>query len=276
MRPIIVSRLHHLGIPEWLIPDYWFMFTLAIIVSSLMALHLWRRSGHRGRTTSELLFWGIPGLFVGTRLFHFLQFGFPQTVTDFWSEGGFALYGGLAGLLTVWILYYLVCPYPFLTFLDCVTPSLALGLFLGRIGCFLAGCDGGTACALPWSVRFPPDTSPYTQQLRDGFIEHGAEFSLAAHPTQLYESLFGLVTFFFLLHLFKRRRWEGEVFFSGMLWYAVFRFATEPLRADSGGLHPLGIFTFSQFVSVVVFLGVIVGLIYIRRQPSRWAKHGSE
>jgi phosphatidylglycerol:prolipoprotein diacylglycerol transferase len=35
-------------------------------------------------------------------------------------------------------------------------PSLALGLFLTRIACFLNGCCFGTVCTLPWGVIFPP------------------------------------------------------------------------------------------------------------------------
>ena len=201
-----------------------------------------------------------PGTFRRREIFYYLQFGLPPSLGEVWHAGGFALYGGLFGLLVVWIIYYQFRPYPFFSFLDCVAPALATGLFLGCIGCFLAGCNGGLACDLPWAVGFPGNTSVYQHQKTAGLIEGWEASSLPAHPTQLYESLFGLVTFCLLLWLFKRRQWEGQVFFTGMLWYGVYRFVTEFIRADTGGLHPFGILTFSQFVSLLV-ISAAVGFI---------------
>ncbi len=56
-----------------------------------------------------------------------------------------------------------------------LVPSLALGIFFGRIGCFLAGCSYGVATRLPWGVDFG-----------DGVLRN---------PTQLYEALFVLAIF---------------------------------------------------------------------------------
>jgi len=272
MREILVSWSNQLGLPGWLIPDYWLMFTFALTAAALLILRLWTKAGYRDARAANLIFWAIPGLFLGARFFYYLQFGFPKDLNEAWARGGLALYGGLFGLLLAWAIYYLIRPYPVLAFLDCVAPGLALGLSIGRVGCFLAGCNGGTVTALPWSVRFPSGTSSYSQQLRDGLIDMDAEFSLPAHPSQLYETFFGAIALLFLIRLFNRRKWEGEVFFSGVLWYSLFRLSTEPLRADLGGVHPFGILTFSQLISLMVGLVSLIGIGWYGRRGAMTAK----
>lgn len=267
MEKILRELLDGTGLPTWLVPDYWFMLTLALVAGSLLTLSLWKRSGQERKVASDLLFWSILALFVGAKLFNFLQFGFPRSLSGFWSTGGFALYGGLFGVLTACTVYYFIHPYPIRMYLDCVAPALALGLFLGRIGCFLAGCNGGIPSDLPWGVRFPRDTPVFYHQSKAGLIEGWESFALPAHPTQLYESLFGLTALMLLLLLFREKQRDGgQVFFTGMLWYAVYRFATEPLRADTGGLHPFDLLTFSQFVSLLVGVGAIAAFLHFGRQ----------
>ena len=69
MRQALVRSLKEgsLPIPAWLIPDYWFMLTLAIISGSVVAVLLWRHSGQKGRVASDLIFYGILGLFAGAK-----------------------------------------------------------------------------------------------------------------------------------------------------------------------------------------------------------------
>ncbi|MFZ0429064.1 MAG: prolipoprotein diacylglyceryl transferase family protein [Acidobacteriota bacterium] len=267
MRSRIVDVVQSWGFPGWVVPDYWFMLTAAIVIASLYTLRVWRSSGGDPRTVSDLLFWGIPSLLIGARLGYFLQYGFPQSIWEIPSSGGWALYGGLAGLLTAWMVVWLLRPFPILRFLDSVTPGLALGLFVGRLGCFLAGCNAGSLCDLPWAVRFPAGTAAFSHQIRDGILEPSAGLSLPVHPAQLYESFFGLVAFLLLARLLRSRRWEGEVFVNGMIWYSVFRFSIEFVRNDSGGWAPFGILTFAQMVSLLLLgLAVVVTLAAPRPQ----------
>ena len=262
MRKVFVEFLQSKDLPSGWLPDYWLMLTVAIISASLLTIVLWRRRGQPSSLASDLIFWGILGLFVRAKFFFFLQFGFPPSLSGWFSTGGIALYGGLAGVLTALGGRYLLRPYPLAAFLDCAAPALALGLCLGRVGCFLAGCNGGLPSDLPWAVRFPRGTAVFFHQKQAGLVQEFDKLALPAHPTQMYESLFALVAFVLLLILLKHKQWHGLVFLAGILWYAIYRFATEPLRADTGGLHPFGILTFSQFVSVVLAVASVGGLIY--------------
>ena len=111
-----------------------------------------------------------------------------------------------------------------------LVPSLCIGIFLGRIGCFLAGCCYGTATVLPWGVDFG-----------DGVLRH---------PTQLYEALFVLGLFVWA-QLMKDRYEPGQLFRRFMVAYFGWRFLSEFVRVNPVAALEL---TYYQFVS----LGVMV------------------
>jgi len=117
---------------------------------------------------------------------------------------------------------------------------LALGIAIGRLGCFFQGCCFGKPTTLPWGVDFG-----------DGILRH---------PTQLYESLFCLILFFVLTAFQKRVRTPGILFAVFMLFYFLFRFFEEFLRNG----HPLyhGLTSF-QWVSLAV-VGYVLYFRFIR------------
>jgi phosphatidylglycerol---prolipoprotein diacylglyceryl transferase len=251
MRDRLREWLAQNGWPDWIVPGYWFLLCLSLILGSLLTIHLWKRSGQDKQRAADLIFWAIPSLFVGAKVLYWLQFGLPERL-DFWNSGGISLYGGFFGLTGAWLVQYWLRPYPILLFLDCTTPSLALGLFFTRIGCFLAGCNGGAPCDLPWAVRFPSTSSTFHNLLAAGLARTGEKLSPPVHPTQLYESLFGLTAFFLLIWFFRKRRQDGQLFYFGMAGYGIFRFFMELIRSDTGGLHPFGVLTFAQMISLLI------------------------
>src|SRR5262249_59119381 len=71
-------------------------------------------------------------------------------------EGGIVLYGSIMGGTAAFFVYRIVRPFPLRAYLDVIAPSLALGIAIGRLGCFLNGCCYGDLCPdLPWGVSFP-------------------------------------------------------------------------------------------------------------------------
>ena len=94
-------------------------------------------------------------------------------------------------------------------------PSLAIGIAIGRIGCFLAGLEDytyGIETTLPWGVDFG-----------DG---------LSRHPVQLYESGAMFVFFGYSLWRYRvdRAGFERTIFYQFILWYASQRFVWELLK----------------------------------------------
>lgn len=121
-------------------------------------------------------------------------------------------------------------------------PAIALGLAIGRIGCFCAGCCYGVPTSLPWGVTFG-----------DG---------IARHPTQLYESAFALALFIFLLASRRKFAEPGRLFGIFMIAYFAFRFLIEFLRA--GDIAVLGL-TWAQIASLGIVGYYINGEIALRR-----------
>ena len=247
-----------------LVPDFLMMATLAIIAGCFGTLRLWKRQGGDQALARDLLFWSIPGLFLGAKFLFFLQYGFPANLAGWFSLGGFALYGGLFGVVLTLVLLRLFRTYPVLAFLDVVAPATGAGLFLGRIGCFLAGCNWGKPTKLPWGIAFPAGSHAFEQQVADALIPTAAEYTLPVHPTQLYEAVFALLGAGLLLRLLRRRLPVGTVFFSGLAAYGVYRFATELLRADQGGQW-FGPLSFAQVVSVLLVPICLVTLAVLYR-----------
>src|SRR5208282_692558 len=133
---------------------------------------------------------------------------------------------------------------------DCGAPSFALGIAIGRLGCFAAGCDYGKPSHLPWSVTF---TNPVAAQIG------GVPLGIPLHPSQLYESFYELCVFLLLMYLSRKPRRPGFLIWTFALCYSTGRFFLEFLRGDldRGFWGPLST---SQWLSA--FLLVLFLLLY--------------
>ncbi|MBI2956023.1 MAG: prolipoprotein diacylglyceryl transferase [Acidobacteria bacterium] len=142
---------------------------------------------------------------------------------------------------------------------DVCAPGIAIGLVLARLGCFTAGCCWGKPAQVAWAVTF---TDPYAAR----FV--GVPLGIALHPAQLYESALSALVFVWLLSLWRRRRFPGQVFAAFLLAYSTLRFVLEYFRDD-----PRGPFFFDGALSTpqLVSLGLFVAGLAIwwrqRRLP---------
>ncbi|OQX81244.1 MAG: prolipoprotein diacylglyceryl transferase [Candidatus Omnitrophica bacterium 4484_70.1] len=217
---------------------------LAISVGYFFLLSQARKERVDEKILSEIVFWSIVFGFAGARLVYilvefrsFLRHPFELI----FSRGGFVFYGGLIfGILTF---LFLVKKYNqnFFKLADIVSLAIPLTHSIGRIGCFFNGCCYGKPTKTFLGVKFPPYTLA------------GASGEKII-PTQLISSFFLLLLFFYLLRFKERKRYEGEVFFLYLIIYSVFRFFIEFLRGDERGY--IGIFSVSQFISLVIFFAV--------------------
>ena len=113
---------------------------------------------------------------------------------------------------------------------DVLAPSIALGSVFGRIGCLLNGCCYGRACDLPWAISFPGGQSLHQP-------------ATPVHPTEIYDALLNLALYFFLAWLFRRKKFDGQIFATYLICYASSRSFVEyfrgdyPARSSSGTYH---------------------------------------
>jgi len=267
MRPVLFELF---GFP---VPPYGFMLALSFLLGTGLAVWRARRNDLDPHAILDLAILIIIGVGVGSRLYYvFLHLEeFRGNLLNAFNPfleggagGGLVMYGGLLGGLLAGFLYLRLKRLSFARYADAFAPSIALGVFLTRIGCFLHGCCFGKPWDGPLAVSFPP-ASPaghFQEQIQ----------AAGLHPSQLYESLGGLVILVVLLALGRRwKRWEGLQFYMVILMYAVLRFGVELTRHFEPG-ERLGPLTHNQVVCIVLFVffgGLTLRVVRGDRRASR-------
>ncbi|GIW88570.1 MAG: hypothetical protein KatS3mg108_2894 [Isosphaeraceae bacterium] len=262
-------RIHSFGV----------MLCLAFAAAISMAVWRARRQQLDPEAILDLALWAVLGGLVGARAFYVVEYwgkGSIRSWPDVFKiwEGGIVFYGGLFGGALACLAYAVYRRLPILRLGDVIAPSLALGLAIGRIGCFLNGCCYGDTCSLPWAVRFPAGSAVWWNQalesvenpgqpLIPGLTETqleaarsgafaGLPRSAPVHPTQLYSAIDGLILCLVLNAFFPVRGRDGRVLALFLLLYPISRSLIEYLRNDEPAVW-LGL-TISQVVSLGIFL----------------------
>ena len=245
------------------------MLTIALIGSMNLAAWRAKREKLDGEQVYDLAIWVLLGGLLGARLFFVVEywntFKHWTEIFEVWN-GGIVLYGSVIGGTVVFFLYKRLRPFPTRPMIDAIAPGLALGIGLGRIGCFLNGCCYGDVCNLPWAMRFPKPTAPWRNHVEHGLISFDSLHSLPVHPTQLYSAIDGFLLVILLSAYYPLRKRDGEVMALMMVTYPVTRFLIEQLRNDEAGF--VGGLTISQAISIALFLGGIGYWLYLRTRPA--------
>ncbi|HEY4234181.1 MAG TPA: prolipoprotein diacylglyceryl transferase family protein [Lacipirellulaceae bacterium] len=163
------------GLP---IRGYGLMVLLGVVSGIALATYRARQVGLNHEIIWSLAFWLFIGGILGARLFYVIEYWDQRfrsdslattifRVLDF-PEGGLVIYGALLGGAVATIAFVRKHHLPLLALADLITPSMLVGLALGRIGCLLNGCCYGGPSTLPWAVTFPPTSPPYLDQVANG------------------------------------------------------------------------------------------------------------
>jgi len=181
----------------------------------------------------------------------------PRELLTLARSGG-VFYGGLILAVSVALWYIRRVGLPLWTTCDVFAPGIALGHVVGRFGCLMAGCCFGKPTSKPWGITF---TDPFAA------ANVGTPLGVPLHPTQLYEAGAELLILILLLVTERKGRpYPGRTFWLYMLLYAVSRFVIEFYRGDDRG--SVGIFSTSQFISLLLVPLAIVMLIYLSRRQA--------
>jgi phosphatidylglycerol:prolipoprotein diacylglycerol transferase len=238
---------------------------VAALVAGLYSVHrLGKREGLDSARLFDFSTWLIVVSLVGAKMLLILtNWGYywanPGEILS-WStfQAGGVFYGGFiaAVLFAVW--FVRVHRLPMWKVFDVYVPAVALGLSIGRIGCFAAGCDYGKPTASLLGVVF---TNPWSHDIT------GVPLGVPLHPTQLYESVTSLAIFGILLWWFRRKSYDGQVFVMYLVLYAVARFFLEFLRGDADRGFVFGhLFSTSQFIALLVLATAAGLMVYFHRR----------
>lgn len=206
-----------------------FFVALGVLAASIPFFHEARR---RGMLCDRLVFVvgvtllsGAIGAKLSTVWEYLLAAPHPSLVGA-WIDGGRSILGGLAAAYAGALVAKRIAGYRRSTG-DLFAPAVALGMAVGRWGCFLTE-QVGTPTSLPWGIRLTPE-----QAARIPECQSYCASGVAMHPSFLYEILFQGAMFGLLWWLRPRVRRPGELFRIYLLAYAVFRFAVEFVRGNA-------------------------------------------
>lgn len=264
MHPVLFTIPLFGGIP---IATYGVLVATAFLVGMLWVKYEARRVGADPEKALDLVFYIIIAAIVGSRVLHVIVADFdrflanPLILFKFW-EGGLVFYGGFLASQAVGFWFLWKHHLPPLVYYDIFTPALSLGHAIGRIGCFFAGCcHGRPTPGHPWYAVVFPDVA-----------RSSAPSGIPLYPTQLMESAGEFSIFLLLLLVRSRKKFDGQIFASYLMAYAVLRSTIEYFRGDvERGFVIDPWLSTSQFISMVIFL---VGLSLFMVQTKKRGAHG--
>ncbi|MGH7270583.1 MAG: prolipoprotein diacylglyceryl transferase [Polyangiaceae bacterium] len=243
--------------PNLPIYAYGVMLGLSLVVGWYLTLPLAERDGLPRETMANCYVVTAIAALAGARLLYMLtNLDEFRTVGDLFAlrSGGLVAYGGfIGGLLGSWA-FLAPKQIRLLAWGDVAVPSLASGLMITRVGCYLFGCDfgkrlpdgaphflkvlgtfphwaGGTLASGDGSPAYMRHLDVYRGTPLEGELLR-MNTSFPVHPTQIYESLVGLGLLVLLLWQRKHTRFRGQVFFLFIFAYGVLRFLLELWRDD--------------------------------------------
>jgi len=233
-------------------PIYWYgiLIAVAILLGTFLVLREAEKLKLNQDHVLNIILLVIPAAFIGARLYYVLfnWSDYSQNLTEIFAvwHGGLAIHGGLlCGFLAGYLLLRKYRINIWQAF-DIAAPSIILGQAIGRWGNFFN--------QEAYGYEVDPSTLPWAMYI-DGAYRH---------PTFLYESLWNVGVFIFLLWL-RRRKWihRGDVFLFYIVLYSAGRVIIEGFRTDS--LMLTANLRVAQVVSAIAIV-IGSGLLYYRHR----------
>lgn len=228
----MLPTLFHLG--PYAVGTHDVFVLLGVTAATLIFFY----EGRRRRMLSEQMLWIAVGALIGGALLARLSTAWqyivlsPQpSLLGLLERGGKSILGGLAGAYFGAILTKRIVGYREPTG-DLFAPAVALGMAIGRWGCFLTE-QIGTPTTLPWGIALSRQVA--AQIPNCPYCASGVKM----HPSFLYEIIFQALMFGWIWWLRPRVYVKGELFKIYLLGYALFRFAVEFVRGNQTVWHGL-------------------------------------
>ncbi|MCE5254685.1 MAG: prolipoprotein diacylglyceryl transferase [Actinomycetia bacterium] len=232
-------ELLHIG--GFTLNSYGVMMALAFISAGFIAHWQFKKRGVDPDFIYGLLIACIVGGLLGAKI-HYLILHPEQWPENLLSGSGLVWFGGLFGAIAAVVIVTLLSKQRLAAVMDSGALAVSVGYAVGRIGCFLRGCDHGTPTDLPWGVTFPEGIPPTT---------------VPVHPTQLYETAASLVIFAILAWVISPRfKREGSLIFAYAVLAGLERFLVEFIRTN----EPVALgLTQQQWIAIGMMVVGIVG-----------------
>ena len=222
-------------------------YSLAYIFGILFAWIYCKKILIKDKNTSilfdELISYLIIGIILGGRLGYVLFYNSKYYLDNLveilmiW-QGGMSFHGGLLGVLIATIFFKKKHNVNKYIFLDLISASAPIGIFLGRISNFINSELYGRETDVLWSVVFKKVDN------------------ISRHPSQIYEAILEGLILFFIIFLYTKKNYllkPGLISSLFLIFYSLFRFIVEFYRVPD---EQLG------FIFLSLTMGQIISLIF--------------
>ena len=221
-------------------------YSLAYIFGILFAWIYCKKILIKDKNTSklfdDLISYLIVGIILGGRLGYVLFYNAkyylsnPIEIPMIW-QGGMSFHGGLLGVLIATIIFANKNNVNKYIFLDLISASAPIGIFLGRISNFINSELYGRKTDVLWSVVFTKVDN------------------ISRHPSQIYEAILEGLVLFFIMYSFTKKdylRKPGLISSLFLIFYSIFRFFIEFYRVPDEQLGFIFLnLTMGQFISLI-------------------------
>ena len=223
---------------------YSLAYIFGIIFAWIYCKKILIKDQNHSKLFDDLIAYLIIGIILGGRLGYVLFYNAKYYFNNLieipmiW-QGGMSFHGGLIGVLIATIVFskkYNINKY---IFLDLISASAPIGIFLGRISNFINSELYGRETDVFWSVVFTKVDN------------------LGRHPSQIYEAFFeGIILFFIMLFCVKKKYLlkPGLISSLFLIFYSSFRFFIEFFRVPDEHLG---------FIFLNLTMGQIISLIFL-------------
>ena len=222
-------------------------YSLAYIFGILFAWIYCKKILIKDKNTSilfdELISYLIIGIILGGRLGYVLFYNSKYYLDNLveilmiW-QGGMSFHGGLLGVLIATIFFSKKHNVNKYIFLDLISASAPIGIFLGRISNFINSELYGRETDVLWSVVFKKVDN------------------ISRHHSQIYEEILEGLILFFIIFLYTKKNYllkPGLISSLFLIFYSLFRFIVEFYRVPD---EQLG------FIFLSLTMGQIISLIF--------------
>lgn len=191
-------------LPRWLggrpIAWYGLLWAMVFVIGYYIMKRIYKKEKLSENLLDKLLIYMLISTIIGARLGHCLfyepayYFAHPIKFLAIW-EGGLASHGGAIGILIGLYIYSRKIKKPYLWILDRIVIPVAIAGVLIRTGNLLNSEIYGYATDLPWGFKFVRNYPPGTP----------IDIIPACHPTQIYEALFCIAVFIYLMYAYFKQ-----------------------------------------------------------------------
>ena len=222
---------------------YSLAYIFGIIFGWIYCKKILIRNNDTSKLFDDLISFLIIGIILGGRLGYILFYNLEYYIINYieilmiW-KGGMSFHGGLIGVFIATIIFSKKHKVNKYIFLDLISASAPIGIFLGRISNFINSELYGRQTDIIWSVIFAKVDN------------------LPRHPSQLYEAFFEGIILFFIIFLFVNKKYllrPGLISSLFLIFYSLFRFFIEFFRMPD---EQLG------FIFLNLTMGQVICLIF--------------